>query len=264
MRLALFKKGQAAGLPAPVVGVLVNAAEAIKHGLGCGAAAYGVMAAGALILASAREGSGSWPGGGYPMRLLQRLRSLAVLALIAVSVSACGYNVIPTKQEAANAAWAEVQNQYQRRSDLVPNLVATVQGFAKQEKDVFVQVTEARAKATSIHLDANDLTDPAKVKQLQDAQNALSGALGRLLAVSENYPDLKSNANFLALQSQLEGTENRIAVARRDYIAAVQDFNTTLRTFPSVLWAQTVFRSIKPLVPFTADSEAQAAPKVKF
>ena len=128
----------------------------------------------------------------------------------------------------------------------------------------FVQVTEARAKATSIHLDANDLTDPAKVKELQDAQTPLSGALGRLLAVSENYPDLKSNQNFLALQSQLEGTENRIAVARRDYIAAVQDFNTTLRTFPSVLWAQTVFRSIKPLVPFTADSEAQAAPKVKF
>jgi hypothetical protein len=116
------------------------------------------------------------------MRLLQRLRSLAVLALIAVSVSACGYNVIPSKQEAANAAWAEVQNQYQRRADLVPNLVATVQGYAKQEKDVFVQVTEARAKATSIHLDANDLTDPAKVKELQDAQNALSGALGRLLA----------------------------------------------------------------------------------
>ena len=110
-----------------------------------------------------------------------------------------------------------------------------------------IQVTEARAKATSIHLDANDLTDPAKVKQLQDAQNALSAALsGDLLAVSENYPDLKSNQNFLALQSQLEGTENRIAVARRDYIAAVQDFNTTLRTFPTVLWAQTVFRSIKP------------------
>ena len=198
------------------------------------------------------------------MGLLNRLRSLAVLALIAVSVSACGYNVIPTKQEAANAAWAEVQNQYQRRSDLVPNLVATVQGYAKQEKDVFVQVTEARAKATSIHLDANDLTDPAKVKELQDAQNALSGALGRLLAVSENYPDLKSNQNFLTLQSQLEGTENRIAVARRDYIAAVQDYNTELKTFPGIIWASTVFRSEKPMVPFTADSEAQAAPKVKF
>jgi LemA protein len=198
------------------------------------------------------------------MRLLQRLRSLAVLALIAVSVSACGYNVIPTKQEAANAAWAEVQNQYQRRADLVPNLVATVQGYAKQEEKVLTEVTEARAKATSINLTADDLTDPAKVKALQDAQAQLTGALGRLLAVSENYPDLKSNQNFLALQSQLEGTENRIAVARRDYIAAVQDFNTTLRTFPSVLWAQTVFRSIKPLAPFTADSGAQAAPKVKF
>ena len=180
------------------------------------------------------------------MGIFHRVRLLAVMALIGVSVSACGYNVIPTKQEAAKAAWAEVQNQYQRRADLVPNLVATVQGYAKQEKDVLVQVTEARAKATSIHLDANDLTDPAKVKQMQDAQNALSGALGRLLAISENYPDLKSNQNFLALQSQLEGTENRIAVARRDYVAAVQDFNTSLRTFPTLIWAQTVFRSPSP------------------
>jgi LemA protein len=203
-------------------------------------------------------------GRGIVMGILSRLRSLAVLAMIAVSVSACGYNVIPTKQEAAKAAWAEVQNQYQRRADLVPNLVATVQGYAKQEKDVLTQVTEARAKATSIHLDANDLTDPEKVKQLQDAQNQLSGALGRLLAISENYPDLKSNQNFLALQSQLEGTENRIAVARRDYVAAVQDFNTSLRTFPTVLWAQTVFRSVQPMVPFTANEEAQTAPKVKF
>ncbi|HEY1886987.1 MAG TPA: LemA family protein [Roseiarcus sp.] len=198
------------------------------------------------------------------MGILSRLRSLAALVVIAFSLSGCGYNVIPTKQEAAKAAWAEVQNQYQRRADLVPNLVATVQGYAKQEKDVLTQVTEARAKATSIHLDANDLTDPAKVKQLQDAQNALSGALGRLLAISENYPDLKSNQNFLALQSQLEGTENRIAVARRDYVAAVQDFNTSLRTFPTVLWAQTVFRSVQPMVPFTANEEAQTAPKVKF
>jgi LemA protein len=196
--------------------------------------------------------------------VISRLRAIAFAVLAGLTVASCGYNDIPTLEESAKAQWAEVENQYQRRTDLIPNLVATVQGYAKQEKDVFVQVTEARAKATSIHLDANDLTDPEKVKQLQDAQNALSGALGRLLAVSENYPDLKSNQNFLALQSQLEGTENRIAVARRDYIASVQDFNTTLRTFPSVIWAQTVFRSIKPLVPFTADSEAQAAPKVKF
>ena len=196
--------------------------------------------------------------------LFSRLRSILLLIALAIPLSGCGYNVIPTKEEAAKAAWAEVQNQYQRRSDLVPNLVATVQGYAKQEKDVLTQVTEARAKATAIHLDANDLTDPEKVKALQAAQAQLSGALGRLLAVSENYPELKSNQNFLALQSQLEGTENRIAVARRDYIAAVQDFNTSLRTFPTMLWANTVFASTKPMVPFTAEAEAQSAPKVKF
>src|SRR5271166_3475408 len=198
------------------------------------------------------------------MRLLQRLRSFAVLALIAVSVSACGYNVIPTKQEAANAAWAEVQNQYQRRADLVPNLVATVQGFAKQEKDVLTAVTEARAKATAINLTADDLTDPAKVKALQDAQAQLTGALGRLLAVSENYPDLKSNANFLALQSQLEGTENRIAVARRDYIEAVRAYNTALRTFPTLIWAKTLFAGNKPMAEFTASEGSDKPPQVKF
>ena len=198
------------------------------------------------------------------MSVVSRLRSFAIATLLGLSVASCGYNTIPTLDENAKAKWAEVQAQYQRRADLIPNLVATVQGYAKQEKDVLTQVAEARAKATQIKVDASSLTDPDKIKQFQDAQAQLSGALGRLLAVSENYPELKSNANFLALQSQLEGTENRIAVARRDYIAAVQDFNTTLRTFPSVLWAQTVFRSIKPLVPFTADSDAQAAPKVKF
>jgi LemA protein len=192
------------------------------------------------------------------------LRALVVLALVAVMVSACGYNVIPTKEEAAKAAWSQVENQYQRRADLVPNLVATVQGYAKQEKDVLTAVTEARAKATSIHIDAKDLTDPAKIKQMQDAQSALSGALGRLLAISENYPDLKSNQNFLALQSQLEGTENRIAVARKDYIAAVQDYNTALKTFPTILWASTFFHGNKPMVAFTATPEAQTAPKVKF
>jgi LemA protein len=193
-----------------------------------------------------------------------RLRALAAAILIGFAVSSCGYNNIPTLEEAAKAQWAEVENQYQRRSDLIPNLVQTVQGYAKQEKDVLTAVTEARAKATSIHVDASDLTDPAKVKQLQDAQNALSGALGRLLAVSENYPDLKSNQNFLALQSQLEGTENRIAVARKDYIAAVRAYNTELRTFPGVIWASTAFRSNKPMAEFTASDEAQTAPKVKF
>jgi LemA protein len=193
-----------------------------------------------------------------------RLRALFAVLLIGFGVASCGYNNIPTLEEAAKAKWGEVQNQYQRRADLIPNLVATVQGYAKQEKDVLVAVTEARAKATSIHVDAADLTDPAKVKQLQDAQNALSGALGRLLAVSENYPDLKSNQNFLALQSQLEGTENRIAVARKDYIAAVQAYNTELRTFPGVIWASIAFRSNKPMAEFTATEGSEAAPKVKF
>ena len=193
-----------------------------------------------------------------------RLRALAAAVLLGLSVSACGYNSIPTLEEAAKAQWAEVQNQYQRRSDLIPNLVATVQGYAKQEKDVLTAVTEARAKATSIHVDASDLTDPAKVKQLQDAQNALSGALGRLLAVSENYPDLKSNQNFLTLQAQLEGTENRIAVARRDYIDAVRAYNVELRTFPGVIWASTFFSGNKPMAEFTANDDAQTTPKVKF
>ena len=198
------------------------------------------------------------------MSLSARLRAAAIVLALAVPLASCGVNTIPTLEETAKARWADVENQYQRRADLIPNLVSTVQGYAKQEKDVLVAVTEARAKATSIHVDAADLTDPAKVKALQDAQNALSGALGRLLAVSENYPDLKSNANFLSLQAQLEGTENRIAVARRDYIAAVQAYNTGLRTFPGVIWASTVYSSSKPMAEFTANADSQAAPKVKF
>ena len=198
------------------------------------------------------------------MSITARLRAGAMVLALAVPLASCGVNTIPTLEETAKARWADVENNYQRRADLIPNLVATVQGYAKQEKDVLVAVTEARAKATSIHIDANDLTDPAKVKQVQDAQNALSGALGRLLAVSENYPDLKSNQNFLALQSQLEGTENRIAVARKDYIAAVQDYNIELRTFPGVIWASTVYRSAQPMAGFTASEGAQTAPAVKF
>ena len=139
-----------------------------------------------------------------------------------LTLAGCGYNTIPTLEEQAKAKWGDVQNNYQRRADLIPNLVATVQGYAKQEREVLTAVIEARAKATQIKVDASQLTDPEKVKQFQDAQNQLSGALGRLIAVSENYPELKSNQNFLALQSQLEGTENRIAVARRDYIEAVR------------------------------------------
>ena len=193
-----------------------------------------------------------------------RLRAVAMAALIGLSLAGCGYNAIPTAEENATAKWAEVQNQYQRRADLIPNLVATVQGYAKQEKDVLTSVIEARSKATSVHIDASQLTDPDKIKQFQEAQNQLTGALGRLIAVSEAYPDLKSNANFLALQSQLEGTENRIAVARRDYVEAVREYNLTLETFPSLLWAKTVFASKKPMAAFTASDEAQKPPQVKF
>ena len=193
-------------------------------------------------------------------------RPAAILAivLLGLGLSGCGYNTIPTLEEQAKARWADVQNQYQRRADLIPNLVATVQGYAKQEKDVLTSVVEARAKATSVRIDASQLSDPDKLKQFQDAQNQLSGALGRLLAVSENYPDLKSNQNFLALQSQLEGTENRIAVARRDYIEAVRAYNTELKTFPGVLWASTFFRSNQPMAEFAANENAQTPPTVKF
>jgi LemA protein len=193
-----------------------------------------------------------------------RIRAVFVAVLLGLTVSACGYNNIPTYEEQAKAKWADVQNNYQRRADLIPNLVATVQGYAKQEKDVLTSVVEARAKATQVKIDASQLTDPAKLKQFEDAQGQLSGALGRLLAVSENYPDLKSNQNFLALQSQLEGTENRIAVARRDYIEAVRIYNTELKTFPGLFWASTFFRSNKPMAGFTANDNAQTPPQVKF
>jgi LemA protein len=192
------------------------------------------------------------------------IRAVFAVILLGLTVSACGYNNIPTAEEQAKAKWADVQNNYQRRADLIPNLVATVQGYAKQERDVLTAVVEARAKATQVKIDVSQLTDPEKLKQFQDAQNQLSGALGRLLAVSENYPDLKSNQNFLALQSQLEGTENRISVARRDYIEAVRVYNTELKTFPGILWASTVFRSNKPMAEFAANDTAQTPPQVKF
>jgi len=195
---------------------------------------------------------------------ISRLRGVVAAVLLGLTVAGCGYNTIPTYEEQAKAKWADVQNNYQRRADLIPNLVATVQGFAKQEQTVLTAVVEARAKATQVKIDVSQLTDPDKLKQFQDAQNQLSGALGRLLAVSERYPDLKSNQNFLALQSQLEGTENRIAVARRDYIEAVRLYNTELRTFPGVLWAATFFRSNKPMAGFTASENSQTPPQVKF
>ena len=196
--------------------------------------------------------------------IVSRVRTALAVVVVGLALSACGYNTIPTLEEQAKARWADVQNQYQRRSDLIPNLVATVQGYAAQEKSVLTAVVEARAKATQVKVDASDLTDPAKLKAFQDAQAQLTGVLGRLLAVSENYPDLKSNANFLALQSQLEGTENRIAVARRDYIDAVRAYNTALRTFPTVIWAKTAFSGNKPMAEFTATEGAQTPPQVKF
>jgi LemA protein len=196
--------------------------------------------------------------------IMSRIAKAFALVGISLILSACGYNTIPTLQEQAKAHWSDVQNQYQRRADLIPNLVATVQGYAAQEKTVLTAVVEARAKATQITVNASDLTDPDKLKAFQEAQAQLSGALGRLLAVTENYPDLKSNANFLALQSQLEGTENRIAVARRDYIDAVRAYNTALRTFPTVIWAKTAFSREKPMAEFTANEGAQTPPQVKF
>ena len=176
----------------------------------------------------------------------------------------CGINDIPTKQETVKEKWADVQADYQRRADLIPNLVATVQGEAKQEQTVLIGVTDARAKATSVTIDASKLDDPAAFQRFQQAQDQLSSSLGRLLAVSENYPNLKSNENFLALQSQLEGTENRITIARSDYNDAVRDYNTTLRVLPTSIWAATFYRSAKPMQTFGATEAAQAAPTVSF
>ena len=193
-----------------------------------------------------------------------RLKRLVLALILPLALAGCGINTIPTKEEVAKAKWADVQNQYQRRADLIPNLVATVQGYAQQEKSVLVEVTEARAKATHVSVDASTITDPAKFQAFQQSQDHLSGVLGRLMSIQENYPDLKSNANFLALQSQLEGTENRITIARSDYNDAVRDYNTELRTFPGVFWAGTLYKSEKPLVPFQATADAQAAPKVSF
>jgi LemA protein len=196
--------------------------------------------------------------------LVGRWKSLLLVLAVPVLLAGCGVNTIPTKDEQVKAAWGDVQNQYQRRSDLIPNLVSTVQGYAQQERTVLTDVVKARASATQVKVDASTITDPEAFKKYQAAQDQLSGVLGRLLAITENYPDLKSNQNFLALQSQLEGTENRIAISRRDYNEAVRQYNTELRTFPGVIWAATLYRSQKPAQPFTATANAQTAPKVSF
>ena len=193
-----------------------------------------------------------------------RLAGLGLAAVAATALAGCGVNTIPTKQQDAQAKWAEVQTQYQRRSDLIPNLVATVQGYAAQERGVLVDVTNARASATRVQVNASTITDPAAFQAYAQAQDRLSGVLGRLMVINEKYPELKSNENFLALQSQLEGTENRIAVSRHDYNDSVQDFNTTLRTFPQVIWAHTMYSSSKPMVLFSATASAQTAPTVSF
>ena len=195
------------------------------------------------------------------MTLLRRFGLLAPLA--ALSLAGCGLNSVPTAEENVNAKWGNVQSEYQRRADLIPNLVETVKGYAQQEREVLTEVTNARARATSVNLTAADLDDPAKVRAFNDAQSQLGGSLGRLLATFEAYPDLKSNQNFLTLQSQIEGTENSILVARRDYNEAVQAYNTRIRTFPDAIGAK-VFYGAKPKVPFEAAAGAQEAPKVDF
>jgi LemA protein len=196
--------------------------------------------------------------------ITRRLTAFAAFVIMAIGLSACGVNNIPRLDEQTKAAWSQVLNQYQRRTDLVPNLVSTVQGYAQQERQVLTEVVEARAKATQTQLPPDILTNPEAFKRFQDNQAALTGSLSRLLAVVENYPDLKSNQNFLALQSQLEGTENRIAIARRDYIQTVQAYNTELRTIPGRWVAAILYPDAKVKETFTISADAQEAPRVKF
>ena len=195
------------------------------------------------------------------MTTIRRLGLLAPLA--AISLGGCGINRVPTAEEQVNAAWGNLQADYQRRADLIPNLVATVKGYAQQEKTVLIQVTQARADASAVHLSAADLSDPAKVQAFNDAQSRLSQAIIPLQRLQEAYPDLKSNQNFLALQDQLEGSENRIDAARRDYNDEVRQYNTLIRTFPTAIGAK-IFYGAKPKVPFEASTKAQDAPTVDF
>ena len=197
-------------------------------------------------------------------RLRTQLGRLLLVIALPLALSACGYNKIPTLDNSVQAKWADVQNLYQRRADLIPNLVSTVKGYAKQEETVLVAVTQARAGAMQVKSDASITDDPAAMQRYQVAQNNLTTALIPFQRLQEAYPDLKSNANFMALQSQLEGTENRISVARRDYNEAVRQYNTSLETFPSLLWAKTFQSGHKRKVPFEATAASQAAPTVTF
>ncbi|AGF74573.1 cytoplasmic membrane protein [Bartonella australis AUST/NH1] len=201
----------------------------------------------------------------YPVTKRAKRWSIAIfLASLMPFLNGCGFNTIPTNEEKAHAAWSEVLNQYQRRADLIPNLVDTVKAYASHEQTALSNVVEARAKATQTPLNVNMLNDPQAMQQYLDNQTNLSSALSRLMAVVENYPDLKANQNFLALQSQLEGTENRISVARRDYIEAVRVYNTALKTMPTMIWAKLWFRDSKPMQTFTVDNNVQQTPRVNF
>ena len=193
-------------------------------------------------------------------------KPLAIVALLALSLAlaGCGVNNIPTYENAAKAGWSNVLNEYKRRADLIPNLVETVKGFAEQEKSVLTEVIEARAKATSVQIPPDILTNPEAMKNFQDAQQQLGGALGRLLAVVERYPDIKSGQNFLALQSELSGAENRIAIARRDYIESVKVYNTELVTIPGRWWRSFMYPTAKELATFDIAAEEMKTPKVDF
>ena len=187
-----------------------------------------------------------------------------VAMVLAVSLSGCGYNTMQSQDEAANAAWSKVLNQYQRRDQLVPNLVATVQGYAKHEKEVLTEVTEARAKVASVQLTGDTATNEQQLKAFSDAQAGLTSALSKLMVVVEKYPELKANTNFLELQKQLEGTENRIAVARSDYIESVQTYNTTVRQFPNNLTAKMFGMEVRPNFTVENEKAVSTAPKVSF
>ena len=199
------------------------------------------------------------------LRFVPGLRVLAVGALCAV-LAGCGVNTIPTYEQSAKAAWSEVLNQYKRRADLIPNLVETVKGFADQERTVLTDVVNARAKATQVQaqIPPDILTNPEAMQKFQEAQGQLGGALGRLLAVVERYPDIKSGQNFALLQSQIEGTENRIAIARRDYINAVRAYNTEITTFPGRIWKSVLYPSAKEMATFDIAAEEMKTPKVDF
>jgi LemA protein len=196
-----------------------------------------------------------------PATLAFRFAFAFVLAAV---LAGCGINTIPTYEEEAKAAWSQVLNQYQRRNDLIPNLVETVKGYAAHERQVLTEVVEARARATQMTIPEDILTDEEAFRQFQETQGAVGAALSRLIAITENYPDLKANQNFLALQSQLEGTENRIAVARRDYIDAVRRYNTEIRTIPGRWWAALLYPEAEPMQNFSVAEEVTRAPQVDF